>query len=155
MSGDRHSTPPPGAPGSSTDDDRDDHRSGAKKLVSALLKKGIESGIDAISKSEDVARGLVEGMKIPKEMASLALEQIDETKTGVYRAVAKEIRDFLNSTNFDKSMKKVLTGLAFEVKMEVRLKSAEDASGETHLKPEVSTEVSLKDPEKKRRGKSE
>ncbi len=144
MTDDRRSTPPPGAPD-------DEHRSGAKKLVSMLLKKGIESGIDAISKSEDVANRLVEGMKIPKEMASLALDQIDETKNGVYRAVAKEIRDFLNSTNFATEMKKVLTGLAFEVKMEVRLKNAEDSSGETHLKPDVSAEVSIKDREKKRK----
>jgi hypothetical protein len=129
----------------------DEQRHGAKKLVASLLKKGIESGIDAISKSEDTVRGLVEGMKIPKEMASLALEQIDETKNGLYRAVAKEIRDFLNSTNFATEMKKVLTGLAFEVKMEVRFKNADDESGNSRLRPDVTTDVALKEREKKGR----
>jgi hypothetical protein len=85
-------------------------------------------------------------------MASLALEQIDETKNGLYRAVAKEIRDFLNSTNFASEMKKVLTGLAFEVKMEVRFKNADNEGG---LRPDVSADVSLKERErdkKRRRG---
>ncbi len=149
MSDDRRSTPP--------DAPHDDERFGAKRLVSSLLKKGIESGIDAFSKSEDTVRGLVEGLKIPKEMASLALEQIDETKNGLYRAVAKEIRDFLNSTNFASEMKKVLTGLAFEVKMEVRFKNAENDAGESRLRPDVSTEVSLKDKDrdKRKRGRGE
>jgi hypothetical protein len=144
MSDERPSQPPP--------EPYDDERRGTRKLVERLIKKGLESGIGAISKSEDTVRGLVEGLKLPKEMASIALEQIDETKNGLYRAVAKEIRDFLNSTNFASEMKKVLTGLAFEVKMEVRFKNSE---GDGTLRPDVSADVALKERErdrKRRRG---
>jgi hypothetical protein len=143
MVDERHSTPPP-------DPSDDERASGTRKLVERLIKKGFESGMGAISKSEDKVRGIMEGLKIPKEMASLALEQIDETKNGLYRAVAKEIRDFLNSTNFASEMKKVLTGLAFEVKMEVRFKNSDD-DGRGTLRPDVSADVSLKERDKKRR----
>jgi hypothetical protein len=144
----RPSTPPPG----SHDEERGPT---AKKIVERLLKKGLESGIDAISKSEDTVRGVIEGLKIPKEMATLALEQIDETKNGLYRAVAKEVRDFLQSTNFAHEMKKILTGLAFEVKMEVRFKNTEDESGRSSVRPDVSADVALKDKDRPRRRKGE
>ena len=39
------------------------------------------------------------------------LDQIDETKKGLYTVVAKEIRDFLQTTNFAGDVKKILTGL--------------------------------------------
>lgn len=132
------------------EEEREERGPTAKRLVERLIKKGLESGIDAISKSEDTVRALMEGLKLPKEMATLALEQIDETKNGLYRAVAKEIRDFLQSTNFAHEMKKVLTGLAFEVKMEVRFKNVEDASGHTTVQPDVQADVSIKDHNKDR-----
>lgn len=143
MNDDRRSTPP-----EAPDDERG---SGAKKLVASLLKKGIESGIGAISKSEDTIRGVLEGMKLPKEMVALALEQVDETKNGIYRAVAKEIRDFLQSTNFAHELKSILTGLAFEVKMEVRFKSTENEQGASSVRPDVSADVSLKDKDRERK----
>ena len=139
MSDERHSSIPP-------EGLEDEPTHGAKKLVAHLLKRGIESGIGAFSKSEDTVRGMIEGLKIPKEMASLALEQMDETKNGLYRVVAKEVRDFLQSTNLATEMKKVLTGLAFEVKMEVRFKNSD--GGEGGVRPDVNATVTIKDREK-------
>jgi len=129
----------------------DAHAHGARRLVTSLLRKGFTSGMDAISRSEDTVRSLVEGMKLPKEVVGLLFEQIDETKTGVYRAVAKEIRDFLNSTNFATEMKKVLTGLAFEVKMEVRFKEAGSGGRDSSVRPDVTAEVTVRDRERRRK----
>lgn len=148
---DRPSTAPPPDNG---DDERGANPSGPKKLVERLIKKGFESGIGAISKSEDTVRGVLEGLKVPKEIALLALDQIDETKNGLYRAVAKEMRDFLQSTNFAGEMKKVLTGLAFEVKMEVRFKDTAEADGTAKLSPEVSADVAVRDRTREREGRS-
>lgn len=145
---DRPSTHPP-AQSTEGDDEKSPSGSGPKKLVERLIKKGFESGIGAISKSEDTVRGVIEGLKVPKEIAMLALEQVDETKNGLYRAVAKEIRDFLQSTNFASEMKKALTGLAFEVKMEVRFKDTHDAEGNPTVKPDVETKVAVRDRERK------
>ena len=120
-------------------------------LFDRIVKRGIESGIGAFSRSEDTVRGLIDGLKLPREAATVLLDQIDETKKGLYQVVAKEIRDFLQSTNFAGDFKKILTGLAFEVKMEVRFKNTEDEEGRTSLRPDVSGNVALKDRGRKSR----
>lgn len=113
-------------------------------LFERIVKKGIESGIGVISKSEDTVRALIENAKLPKEAATLLIEQVDETKRGLYQVVAKEIRDFLQSTNFASDVKKILTGLAFEVKMEVRFKPTEDDQGNPSVRPDVRGDATLK-----------
>lgn len=144
----RPSSFPPATPHADAVGEGDDERapgSGPKKLVERLIKKGFESGIGAISKSQDTVHGVIEGLKVPKEIAMLALDQIDETKNGLYRAVAKEMRDFLQSTNFAHEAKKILTGLAFEVKMEVRFKDATDNEGKPTVRPDVTADVAVRD----------
>jgi hypothetical protein len=117
-------------------------------ILERLVKRGIESGIGAISRSEDTVRSVIEGLKLPKEATHVVLDQIDETKKGLYQAVAKEMRDFLQSTNFATDVKKILTGLAFEVKMEVRFKPAENDEG---LRPDVAAHANLKSTRKPKR----
>lgn len=117
-------------------------------ILERLVKKGIESGIGAISRSEDTVRGLIDGMKLPKEAATVVLDQIDETKKGLYTVVAKEIRDFLQTTNFAGDVKKILTGLAFEVKMEVRFKPTDDDGAES-VRPDVQANASVKSTRKR------
>ncbi len=115
-------------------------------LVERLVKRSIESGMGAISRSEDTLRSMIDGLKLPREAASIMLDQIDETKKGLYQVVAKEIRDFLQTTNFAGDVKKILTGLAFEVKMEVRFKDTVDDDGRAGVRPDVSAAVGIKDP---------
>ena len=113
-------------------------------LLERFVKKGIESGIDAISRSEDTVRSFVDKTRLPKEVAHALLDQMDETKKGIYSVVAKEIRDFLTSTSFASDIKKVLTGLAFEVKMEVRFKNVEGEDGEGTVRPDVQARTRVK-----------
>ena len=62
MSGDeKHSTPP-------GDGGRD--RDG---LLERIVKRGIESGIGAFSKSEDTLRGVIENLKLPRDVTSVVL----------------------------------------------------------------------------------
>jgi hypothetical protein len=117
-------------------------------LLERFVKKGIESGIDAISRSEDTVRSFVDKTRLPKEVAHALLDQVDETKKGIYGVVAKEIRDFLTSTSFASDIKKVLTGLAFEVKMEVRFKSVEGENGEGTVRPDVQARTRIKSTKK-------
>jgi hypothetical protein len=120
-------------------------------MLDRLVKRGIESGIGAISRSEDTVRNLIDGVKLPKDAANVVLEQIDETKKGLYQVVAKEMRDFLQTTNFASDVKKILTGLAFEVKMEVRFKPTEPVEGESagSVRPDVQAQAQLKSTRKR------
>jgi hypothetical protein len=126
------------------DDEHEGMSAKPKKLIDRLLKRGIESGFEAFSKSEDTVRSVIDKIK-DKELAQLAIDQIDETKNGLYRAVAKEMRDFLQNTSLASEMKKALTGLAFEVKMEVRFKSTEDENGKGSIRPSADVDVTLKE----------
>ncbi len=121
-------------------------------ILERLVKRGIESGIGAFSRSEDTVRGLIDGLKLPKEAANVVLDQIDETKKGLYTVVAKEIRDFLQTTNFAGDVKKILTGLAFEVKMEVRFKPTDTEEGAAQgISPAVQAQANLKSTRKRTR----
>lgn len=107
------------------------------------MKKTVESGFEAISKSEDTVRSVIDKFK-DQEITQAAMDQIDETKNGLYRAVA-QMRDFLQNTSLASEFKKALTGLAFEVKMEVRFKSTEDENGRQTLRPSADVDVTMKD----------
>jgi hypothetical protein len=94
-------------------------------------------------------------MKLPKELLHYIYTQIDETKNGLYRVVAKEIRDVLEQTNMAEEITKVLTKLSFEIRTEIRFIPNEagvrkEDPGETEPrgglpKPEVTSQVAVKD----------
>lgn len=126
----------------------DTERGERATILERLVKRGIESSIGAISKSEDTVRSLIENVKLPKDAANVLLDQVDETKRGLYTVVAKEIREFLQTTNFANDVKKVLTGLAFEVKMEVRFKPTDEEGGAA-LRPDVQAAAALKSTRKR------
>lgn len=136
--------PPNPAPSTAREEERDGLSARPKKLIERIVKKTVESGFEAISKSEDTVRSVIDKIK-DQEIAQAAIDQIDETKNGLYRAVAKEMRDFLENTSLASEFKKALTGLAFEVKMEVRFKATEDETGRSTMRPSADVDVTMKD----------
>ncbi len=47
-------------------------------ILERIVKKGIESSIGAINKSEDRVRSFVDRTRLPKEVAHALLDQVDE-----------------------------------------------------------------------------
>ena len=96
-----------------------------RKLVERVLrdtiKRVVESGVGKISEGPRTLRNLVSDLKLPKEIANYLFSQIDETKNGLYRVVAKEIRGFLQQNNLGEEMAKALAHLSVEIKTEIRL----------------------------------
>lgn len=128
------------------------------EILKRILERAVESGATRLAEGPENLRHFVQEMKLPKEVLHYLYTQIDETKTGLYRVVAKEIRDVLEHTQFADEMTKVLTKLSFEIKTEIRFipndaaKSTEkdgDEEGEGSAgrfpKPDVSSHVSVKD----------
>ena len=103
----------------------------------------MEAGYERITEGPENVREFVREMKLPKEVLALVLAQLDETKNGLYRVVAKEIRDFLEHTNFSEEMAKVLTMLSFEIKTEVRFIPNDERLG-APPKPEVRSKVRVR-----------
>ncbi len=124
-------------------DDRERERRRLERLLPELVKRLVEVGYEKISEGPENVREFVREMKLPKEALALMLAQMDETKNGLYRVVAKEIRDFLEHTNFAEEMAKVLTTLSFEIKTEVRF-IPNDAKPGSAPKPEVRSKVRVR-----------
>lgn len=116
-----------------------------ERILPDIVKKVVEKGVEKLSESPDNLRSFVEELKLPKDIASYIFVQIDETKNGLYRAVAKEIRDFLEHTDLSDAITKTLTKLSFEIKTEIRFIPNEAASGDGKLpKPDVRASVNVK-----------
>jgi hypothetical protein len=135
-------------------------------VIPELLKRAIEIGVDKASDAPESLKHFVSDLKLPKEIVTLILQQVDETKNGLFRVVAKEIRDFLEHTNISSEMQKMLTTVQFEINTTVRFtpndgstKPASDgtepAEATTPPRPEVKTQVHVKrdEPRPRRRAR--
>jgi uncharacterized protein YdgA (DUF945 family) len=122
-------------------------------VIPELIKRAVEIGVEKASEAPDNLKEFVGGMKLPREMAHYLLSQVEETKNGLFRVVAKEIRDFLEHTNVSSEMQKMLTTVQFEINTTIRFKPNEGgAEGDSQKmpKPEVKADVQVKRDERPR-----
>lgn len=141
------------------------------EILKRVVERAVESGANRLAEGPENLRHFVQDLKLPKEVLHYLYTQIDDTKNGLYRVVAKEIRDVLEHTKFADEITAALTKLSFEIKTEIRFipnetaksnkkdpsaDKDEDEEGEgfTRLpKPEVTSQISVKDRSMKDRSK--
>jgi hypothetical protein len=116
------SVPPPSpVPSAPPADSRDGkRRRRLEGVIPEIVRRAVELGVEKTLEAPDNVKQFVGDMKLPKEIAHYLLQQIDETKNGLFRVVAKEIRDFLEHTNFAGEIQKLLTTVQFEVNTTIR-----------------------------------
>jgi hypothetical protein len=112
-----------------------------ERIIPDLVKRILEAGLDRLSEGPDNVRRVVGDLRLPREALNSILSQLDETKAGLYRVVAKEVRDILGQTNFADELTRALTALSFEVRMEVRFIPNEARGRPT---PDVRSKISVK-----------
>lgn len=110
-----------------------------ESLVSETLRRLLEAGLGRLAEQPEQLKQRLSEMKIPREAWGAILSQLDDKKSGLYRLLAKEIRDFLENTNFAADLAKALTTLSFEIKTEVRFVPSDGGA-----KPKVSSSVRVK-----------
>lgn len=140
-----------------------DRRRRLDSVIPELIKRAVEIGVEKAVEAPDNLKEFVGGLKLPREVAGYILAQVEETKNGLFRVVAKEIRDFLEHTNLGSEMQKALTTVQFEINTTIRFKPNDavgGAEGEPVKmpKPEVKADVQLKReerPARERRRKGE
>lgn len=84
------------------------------------MERGLEVGIGTLRSADQVVTKVADEVKLPKEVSNYLFQQIDETKNVLIRAVAGEVRDFLQATDVSSELQRALTSLSFEVRMEIR-----------------------------------
>ena len=126
-----------------------DRRRRLDTVIPELIKRALELGVEKAVEAPDNLKELVGGMKVPREVANYVLSQVEDTKNGLFRVVAKEVREFLEKSNLGTEMEKILTSLQFEISTTIRFKPNGGATRgddrETKLsKPEVKSDVSIR-----------
>jgi hypothetical protein len=125
-----------------------DRRRRLDSVIPELIKRAVEIGVEKAAEAPDNLKEFVGGMKLPREVANYLLAQVEETKNGLFRVVAKEVREFLEHTNLAGEMQKMLTTVQFEISTTIRFKPNDGSSapGEPAKlsKPEVKADVQVK-----------
>src|SRR5580658_4118284 len=112
------------------DRDADPPRRRLEGVIPELIKRAVEIGVEKATEAPDTVKQFMGDLKIPKEIAGYILSQVEETKNGLFRVVAKEMRDFLEHANLSGEMQKLLTTVQFEVSTTIRFRPNEGkASG--------------------------
>jgi hypothetical protein len=122
-------------------DDADLDRGRLDRIVPEIVKRILEAGIEKISEGPENVRKVVGELKLPKEALHAVLSQLDEGKSGLYRVVAREVRDFLERTNFADELTRALTALSFEIRTEVRF--VPNSAGD-RATPDIRSNVRVK-----------
>jgi hypothetical protein len=129
-----------------------ERRRGLENVIPELIKRALELGVEKAVEAPDNLKEFVAGMKVPREVAHYLLSQVEETKNGLLRVVAQEVRDFLEHANLGTEMQKMLTTVQFEINTTIRFKPNEGAEaadgGDSKMpKPEVKSQVTVKRPD--------
>lgn len=98
-----------------------------------------ESSIFEKVMPEGLKRGLKQFMgdfKLPKEIVSHLMAQIDETKHAALGVVSREVRLFLEHTNLSEELAKLLTQISFEVSTQVRFVPSDKAIKRKKKRPD-------------------
>jgi len=109
-------TEPP--PKDSDEPEREESR--VERALREIVRKVIEAGYERLSEGPENVRHLMSELKLPKETLGALFGTLDDTKNGLYRVVAREVRDFLEHSNLAEDIVRGLTALSFEIKTEVR-----------------------------------
>jgi hypothetical protein len=108
-----------------------------ERVLRDTVRKVVESGVEKIAEGPENLRSFVADLKLPKEIANYLLSQIDETKSGLYRVVGRELQGFLQHTNVGDEIARALQSMTIEIKTEIRFASPTS-------KPEVKAAVEIK-----------
>ena len=134
---DRYESEPPPPP---------DHERARRRLESVipdLIKKAVIGGVERGYEGAESLRNFISEQKLPKEIVNAMFSQIDETKNGLFRVVAKELRSFLEQVDWQRELQKLLTTVSFEIKTEIRF-IPNDSTPEKLGRPEVKAGMKIK-----------
>lgn len=112
-----------------------------ERLVPEIVKRILEAGFEKLSEGPENVRKVVGALELPKEALAAILAQLDETKSGLYRVVAREVREVLERTNFADELTRALTAVSFEIRTSVRFVPNDAGNRAT---PEVQHKVSVR-----------
>jgi hypothetical protein len=120
-------------------------RKNVERFIRDAIRRLVETGFEKITEGPESLRNFVSDIKLPKEIAGYILSQIDETKNGLYRVVAKEIRGFLQQNDLGEELARALSHLSVEISTQIKFVPSDDSSQGAKLgQPQVRASVQVK-----------
>jgi hypothetical protein len=119
-------------------------RKNVERFIRDMIRRLVETGVDKLIEGPESLRNFVADIRLPKEIASYILLQIDETKNGLYRVVAKEIRGFLQQNDLGEELARALSHLSVEINTQIRFVPSDNAADSKLGQPEVRASVQVK-----------
>jgi len=104
------------------------------RVMPEPIKRRIEAVVEGMLRDGRL-KGLVGDLKIPKEIASHIVSQVDETKRATLEVIGRETRLFLERTSLADELARLLTQVSFEVRTQVRFLPRDRDAGEEKKKP--------------------
>jgi len=117
--------------------------------ISEFIKRTLLAGVGAVFMTEEGIRSMLGDMKLPKEAVQFALRQVARTKEEMFKAVAGEIRSFLESTRLADELRHLLTNISLEISTKVRF--VDEADG---VQPRARASVKVRKEKKKTQDES-
>lgn len=116
------------------------------KPIPEFVRRLLEAGLEKWGERPGELRQRLSELKLPREAWVTLLSQLDDGKSGLYRLVAKEVKDLLQNTNFADDLVRALTKLSFEIKTEVRFIPNDAGISKPKVKSRVNLKVDPTDP---------
>jgi hypothetical protein len=114
-----------------------------ESIVPEVVKRAMISGLGAIFMTEETIRTAVSDM--PKDAVNFLVDQADHTKELLFTMIAKEVRDYLEQTDLNAEMARLLSRLTVEVRTQVRFIPNPDVpDSPAAMTPEVKHDVEFK-----------
>jgi len=129
------------APPNREKDDREREKGRLERLIPELVKRLVETGVERLAESPETVRQWANDLRLPKELLNALLTHVEDAKSEIYKVVVREVREFLQRANLADEISRVLTGVTFEVKTQVRFVPNEAKSG--RLQPTAKANVAL------------
>jgi hypothetical protein len=119
-------------------------RKNVERVIRDAIRRLVETGLEKLIEGPESVRNFVADIKLPKEIANYILFQMDETKNGLYRVVAKEIRGFLQQNDLGEELARALSHLSVEISTQIRFVPSDNDAGARLGQPEVRASVQVK-----------
>ena len=125
-----------------------------EQYVPDVVKRSIVSGIGAIVVGEDGQRAGLSDLKLPKEVVSHLVSQVEKSKRDLTLVLARELRSFLDDVDISGVLQNALEGMTIDLHTQVRFLPA-DENGERKMQMQaVETKVSKQKQQSKRKPKT-
>jgi histidinol dehydrogenase len=105
---------------------------------------GLKSKLESLLRDGKI-RNFMGELRLPREIITHIISQVDETKQAALGVVSREMRLFLERTNLADELAKLLTQVSFEVKTQVRFVPSDKA---LKAKVKSTTTTSITEEEK-------